>query len=55
MCYQKLQSQDGARPFVNEYDSPLLELTRTISPHLGGPSSLSCPMNVVLAVALRKH
>ncbi|KAL5500020.1 hypothetical protein EMCRGX_G011511 [Ephydatia muelleri] len=28
--FQKLQSQDGARPFVNEYDCPLLELTRTI-------------------------
>ena len=28
--FQKLQSQDGAMPFLNEYDCPLLELTRTI-------------------------
>lgn len=28
--FQKLQSQDGARLFMNEYDCPLLELTRTI-------------------------
>ena len=49
--FQKLQSQDGARPFVNEYGCPLLELTRTIFPL----SSLSCAMNVVVAVAQRKH
>ena len=56
--FQKPQSQDGARPFMNEYDCPLLELTRTIfftSGEKHTSSSLSCPLNVVLAFALRKH
>ena len=34
--FQKLKSQDGARPFANEYDCPLLELTRTIFSTPGG-------------------
>eukprot|EP00731_Ephydatia_muelleri_P035783 Em0160g4a len=55
--FQKLQSQDGARPFVNEYDCPLLELTRTIFSTPG--RNILRAVSVVhecgaIAVALRK-
>ena len=56
--FQKLRSQDGARPFVNECDCLPAGADQNHFLHIWEkrtPSSLSCPMNVLLAVAMRKH